>query len=334
MMLKKLMFVLVIAAMALAAVPSAAYAAGLSEGNTPPAAPQDDGSRLEKIWAREQSAYAKLGERLDNADSFIADIQSRLDEAAANGADITEAQAALDAFAAALKDVHPVYESAKGIIASHQGFDADGKVTDAEKAAETVQDLGAKLKEIGEALKPAGESLREALRALKDEIGTGDKAAAVWTRLQTIYAKVGDRLSHSDEFTSKLQSKLDQAAEHGVDVSAAQDALEAFMAASENAAGIWAEGQSVIDNHAGFDADGNVTDPEQAAATVGALKGVLENVKQALQPAGQALREALQALRDNLPSRQAGGERPERPARPQGAPQGDGEGFFFAPQQP
>jgi hypothetical protein len=74
----------------------------------------------------------------------------------------------LDAFEAATKNAHPIYESAKGIINSHQGFDADGKVTDPEKARETVKAMGEKLKAIKDAMNGTGKALREAIKAFRE----------------------------------------------------------------------------------------------------------------------------------------------------------------------
>ena len=76
-------------------------------------------------------------------------------------------QAALDAFNDAIKDAHPIYESARGIINSHQGFDDNGKVTDAEQAKETVKVMGEKLKEIKEAMSGTGKALRAAIKAFR-----------------------------------------------------------------------------------------------------------------------------------------------------------------------
>ena len=77
-------------------------------------------------------------------------------------------QAALDAFEEAIKDAHPIYESANGIINSHQGFDNDGKVTDIEKAKETVKSMGEKLKEIKESMGGTGRALHEAIKAFRE----------------------------------------------------------------------------------------------------------------------------------------------------------------------
>ncbi|MBF8248594.1 MAG: hypothetical protein HW374_1394, partial [Bacteroidetes bacterium] len=72
------------------------------------------------------------------------------------------------AFEDAVKDAKPVYESARGIINSHQGFDAEGKVTDPEKAKETVKQMGDKLKEIRDVMGGTGKALHDAIRAFRE----------------------------------------------------------------------------------------------------------------------------------------------------------------------
>jgi GH35 family endo-1,4-beta-xylanase len=112
--------------------------------------------------------YEKIGNGFDKSDAFIDRVQELIDKAGANGRDVSAVQAALDAFKEALKDAHPVYESAKGIINSHQGFDNDGKVTDPEKARETVRAMGEKLKEIKDAMDGTGRALHKAIRDFRE----------------------------------------------------------------------------------------------------------------------------------------------------------------------
>ncbi|MFT3893338.1 MAG: hypothetical protein QM730_17055 [Anaerolineales bacterium] len=91
-----------------------------------------------------------------------------IDRAKSNGKDVTALQAALNAFETAVKAAHPIYESGKGIINSHQGFDANGKVTDAAKAKETVKAMHDKLQEIKAAMDGTGKALKEAIKAFRE----------------------------------------------------------------------------------------------------------------------------------------------------------------------
>ncbi|MGB7873370.1 MAG: hypothetical protein WBL25_03225 [Anaerolineales bacterium] len=167
---KKTILLTLVAALALAALPlTSVYASGLSDSENPPAdTTRLTDERLERIWARLQRIYERQGHKLDRSDVIVERVQNLIDRLEENGKDVTALQAALDTFKEALKDAHPIYESAKGIINSHQGFDADGKVTDHEKALETVRELGEKLKEVREIVGEPGKALREALKAFRD----------------------------------------------------------------------------------------------------------------------------------------------------------------------
>lgn len=125
---------------------------------------QISNERLERVWAHQLRIYERMG-RLDD---FVEKVQKLIDRAKANGKDVSAVQAALDAFEAAIKDMHPIYESAKGIVNSHQGFDSNGKVTDPAKAQETVKAMHEKFKEIREAMNGTGRALREAIRAFRE----------------------------------------------------------------------------------------------------------------------------------------------------------------------
>jgi len=162
--LKKTLLIALVTALAAVSLPLVSVsAAGLDD----PQPPQPN-ERLEKVWARQLRLYEKIGRGYDRSDMFVEQVQALIDKAGANGKDVFAVQTALTAFEAALKDAHPVYESGKGIVSSHQGFDNDGKVTDPEKAKETVKAMGEKLKEIKDAMDGTGKTLREAIKAFRE----------------------------------------------------------------------------------------------------------------------------------------------------------------------
>jgi len=161
---KKTILLAVVVALGLAAIPFvSASAAGANDPTLPPSAGQIRTERLERVWARQLRIYQRMG----RTDEFVERVQKLLDRAKANGKDVSAAQAALDAFKAAAKEAQPIYESIKGIVNSHQGFDSDGKVTDPEKAKETVQSIHDKFKDIRNAMNGTGKALREAIRAFR-----------------------------------------------------------------------------------------------------------------------------------------------------------------------
>ena len=160
-----------VAALTLTALPvTSVHASGPGDPTDPPAdeTRQVSNERLEQAWVRLQRIYERQGRILKRADEVVERIQSLIDRMNENGKDTAALQAALDTYAKALKDAHPIYESAKGILNSHQGFDADGKVTDREKAIETLKDLRDKLWEIRHIVGEPGKALREAVKAFRD----------------------------------------------------------------------------------------------------------------------------------------------------------------------
>jgi hypothetical protein len=160
----KLILAVLTAALVFAAFPvTSAYA----QDENPPK-PELSNEKLEKVWARELKAYERLGKGFADIDGTIAQFQARIDKAAGNGKDVTALQSALDAFESALKSAKPKYESMNGLVNSHQGFDANGKVTDAEKAKSTVKEMGEKLKEVKDAMGGTGKALHEALKAFRE----------------------------------------------------------------------------------------------------------------------------------------------------------------------
>jgi hypothetical protein len=159
---KTILFAL-IAALGLASLPAFSVSAAASNDPTPEPKAEIRHERLERIWARQITAFNRLGK----TDQFIEKVQKLIDRASANGKDVSAVQAALDAFAAAWKDAAPIYASMNGIVNSHQGFDDDGNVTDPEKARETVREMREKFKEIRDALDGSGKALRDAIKAFR-----------------------------------------------------------------------------------------------------------------------------------------------------------------------
>ncbi|MGD8404345.1 MAG: hypothetical protein PVJ21_11840 [Anaerolineales bacterium] len=177
---KKTVLVALVATLALAALPvTSVFASGINDPETPPVdtAHLTD-ERLERVWIRMQRVYERQGYRLDRADIVIERVQNLSDRLEENGVDVTALQVALGTFEEALKDAHPIYESAKGIINAHPGFDADGNVTDHEKAIDTVKDLGEKLKEVRKTINEPGKALHEALKAFRDVHRPADGSSA------------------------------------------------------------------------------------------------------------------------------------------------------------
>ena len=164
MLFRKTILLALVAALGLAAMPFVSVSAAGEYDPTPPPQGKISNERLERVWARQLRIYERMG----RTDEFVERVQKLIDRAKENGKDVSAVQAALDAFKAAVKDAQPIYESIKGIINSHPGFDSNGKVTDPEKAKETVKAMHEKFKEIRETMNGAGKALHEAIKAFRE----------------------------------------------------------------------------------------------------------------------------------------------------------------------
>jgi hypothetical protein len=161
---KKSILLALVTALGLASLPLVNVLAAGQSDPTPPPQTQLTNDRLELVWARELRVYNRMG----HFDELIAKAQRLIDRAKANGKDVSAVQAALDAFATQWKAAKPTYESIKGIVNSHQGFDENGKVTDPEKAKATVKEMREKFKEIRDTLNGTGKALHEAIKAFRE----------------------------------------------------------------------------------------------------------------------------------------------------------------------
>ena len=163
MFFKKTVLLALVAALGVASLPFVSVSAQGANDPKPPTG-QISNEKLEQVWARQLKMYERMGK----TDEFVAKVQKLLDKASANGKDVSAIQSALDAFNASIKDAKPIYESMKGIINSHQGFDANGKVTDPEKAKETVKAMHEKMQAIKTVMDGTGKALRDAIKAFRE----------------------------------------------------------------------------------------------------------------------------------------------------------------------
>ncbi|NTU54968.1 MAG: hypothetical protein HGA79_01840 [Anaerolineales bacterium] len=168
-MFKKIILLALVLAIGLAVLP---FSGASAEENTPPTSGQPvSNERLEQAWARLQTAYTTQSERLDKSAALIEKIETRIAQANAKGWDTSAVQAALDAFVAALPNASAAHEAGAELIASHAGFDADGKVTDRATAIETAKALGQVVKNTRAAMNGTGEALRAAIQAFLEANG-------------------------------------------------------------------------------------------------------------------------------------------------------------------
>ncbi len=126
---------------------------------------------------------------------------------------------------------------------------------------------------------------------------TNERLERIWARQLRIY----ERMGKADAFVEKAQSLIDHAKENGKDVTAVQTALDAFEAALNDARPIYESINGIVNSHNGFDSNGKVTDPEQAKATVQAMREKFKAIHDAMDGAGKALRDAIKAFREANP---------------------------------
>jgi hypothetical protein len=162
---KKGLLAVSVLAIGLAVLPTAGVsAADLNDSSNPPAPIQGAIIRLERAWQRLQMVYERQDNMLDKSDDFIDRAQDLIDKAEAKGWEIGALQAALDAFITVIPQVRATHNPGNGIIASHKGFDNNGKVVDRAKAIETIQSLKQVIKDTRQAVDGTLQALWEALR--------------------------------------------------------------------------------------------------------------------------------------------------------------------------
>ncbi len=126
---------------------------------------------------------------------------------------------------------------------------------------------------------------------------SNDRLQRVWFKEQRIYNKLGKFFDVVDGRILKGQALLDKAKANGKDVAAIQAALDTFSEAVKQTRPIYAGTQGIVSAHAGFDLNGNVTDPTLARQTVRMLKEDFKQIHQILHKPKHDLHQAIQNFR-------------------------------------
>ncbi|MCF6278620.1 MAG: hypothetical protein L3J16_07730 [Anaerolineales bacterium] len=130
---------------------------------------------------------------------------------------------------------------------------------------------------------------------------TGERLEKGWQRALRMNERVGKLFERADKGSEKIQRLIDKANQKGLDTAAVQAALDAFAQAIADARVIYDNAQTIIDAHAGFDADGKVSDAAEAAETLKSVGEQLKALRETVSPSGKALREAIKAFREANP---------------------------------
>jgi len=110
---------------------------------------------------------------------------------------------------------------------------------------------------------------------------------------QKRYEAQGKLFERSADLLEKAQTIIDRAAENGIDTSAAQSALEDFEAAVNAVEPLYAQAGDLVEAHAGFDAEGKVSDVQVAAETVEKIHKLLDQVRDDIHNERETLQHAL-----------------------------------------
>jgi hypothetical protein len=128
----------------------------------------------------------------------------------------------------------------------------------------------------------------------------GDPPPDSKPRLERAYKEEQQRLAAMEQrfkeagaFADNVAGMIVKLKEHGVDTARLERALAAFRARMADAHGQWEAAREVLTAHAGFDAEGHVTDMRQARATVAQAHLHLERARTLAERAFRELRTVL-----------------------------------------
>lgn len=124
-----------------------------------------------------------------------------------------------------------------------------------------------------------------------------DRLESQFLRLQEVSANGDEKLAHAHEVVAAVDEWIVKLQEQGVDTAELEDALADLEIALVSSEALKAEGDAILDEHAGFDDDGNVIDPQVAGDTLEAVKAKFREAKQTLHEAGRNLKHTVKRFR-------------------------------------
>jgi hypothetical protein len=114
---------------------------------------------------------------------------------------------------------------------------------------------------------------------------------------QTTFTAQGKRIDLTNTLIGRAQGIIDRFKVKGVDVTALQTALDNFKTSVASAGAIHAKAGDILSAHAGFDANGKVTDQTAARTTLQSAGESIQQARQTLNTAGSDLRQAIRTFR-------------------------------------
>jgi hypothetical protein len=167
--IKKLALILLtvslVAGLVWVALPTGTAAAASSQqGTTTPGTNQNKdqnnvqgAARLQRLFQQEKRVQAVQTQTLERADKVSQRVSTWIEE--------LRGQGALTPFKASVATAPGFHEQAAGLITSHPGFDADGKVIDLALARQTVKDIRDLQVQFRQTIRPA---LRELIKTVRE----------------------------------------------------------------------------------------------------------------------------------------------------------------------
>jgi hypothetical protein len=147
-----------------------ALAAGPEAPSAQTGADQRPAFNLELAYQRLTLAADVQAVQLDHAGDLAARVQAWIDYLAGQGQDVTDLQAALDAFNSAASQAQSSHATAKAMLDVHAGFDDQGRVTDRQQAAQTLRQAAGPLGEARRSLRQGTAQLRQALGEFRRQV--------------------------------------------------------------------------------------------------------------------------------------------------------------------
>jgi lysozyme family protein len=240
-----------------------------------------------------QRWLAGLQVSLTKASELEADYQNLFMEAGWQGVDTTTIAAALATFEAQINLATPYITTADAVLATHDGFDDNGNVTDKAAAKITYQTAKQALKNARTILIKAGKDYSNAVRKW-------EKANSVVVRIennqvafinnQNWLAKQQTDLDNAAVVISNVEVLIVQAKAKGFGTGLLTSSLTTFEDQVPVAQASHTTAANILLARLGFDASGNVVDVDAASATTHTSGQALYDARKALGQSGKLMR--------------------------------------------
>ncbi len=146
----------------------APLAPAYADNGTPPTPTPNNGAkadeRLAQAYTRTQSWLKEQTDNLGKANDAAVKAQTQIDTLKAKGKHTSTLEAALAAFKTQVVAAQTDHDKAVGILSTHAGFDAQGKVTDRTQARQTLTSARQSLEDAHLTLRQALLDLHVAIR--------------------------------------------------------------------------------------------------------------------------------------------------------------------------